>query len=566
MIKFNNLIIEGFCSIPQYTLNLSSHEGIIWVRGANGKGKSSLFNSISWVCYGKTSKGVSNVNTWEKVRPKRYKGTMVQIFFTKNNVTYSIIRCQNYTGEVLGAKGKDRLILLEDGIEVKEKSKPAIQQKIIKILGMSYELFNNSLMFGQGVKRLIQESGSDKKKLFEEVFELEYLNIAKQLANNEMSEVREDITHFEIELRNLKSNLEDSQSTYKKLRESERNFNRDLSRKRKDLNAHIETCRRKLKQIKFNENLLTKKKKELADLKSLLSKLNQEYTDNKSKLSYESLSNTIRKAIKYISDGNSSKAYMEMTYLSSALDQVNNFSSRKEAVLEKIDKVKDKIDIEEDKQDEYERLKELILGYKDNLKSLKSKKEVLSTEYKEKSKAIKSKLESLNTKYESKLKEYENYVWLIKDPLGNKGIKSYIMETSLDLLNHILDSYADTLGFRVEFGIDLESTKKDFYTLIQIDGVYADYDELSGGQKMLVNIAMAFAMHESQSMSKGINLLFLDEVFESLSKDNIELVLELIKKMSDNKTIYLITHHDSLPLSNCKILNVNRKEGLTEFN
>lgn len=566
MIKFNNLIIEGFCSIPQYTLNLSSHEGIIWVRGANGKGKSSLFNSISWVCYGKTSKGVSNVNTWEKVRPKGYKGTMVQIFFTKNNVTYSIIRCQNYTGEVLGAKGKDRLILLEDGIEVKEKSKPAIQQKIIKILGMSYELFNNSLMFGQGVKRLIQESGSDKKKLFEEVFELEYLNIAKQLANNEMSEVREDITHFEIELRNLKSNLEDSQSTYKKLRESERNFNRDLSRKRKDLSAHIETCRRKLKQIKFNENLLTKKKKELADLKSLLSKLNQEYTDNKSKLSYESLSNTIRKAIKYISDGNSSKAYMEMTYLSSALDQVNNFSSRKEEVLEKIDKVKDKIDIEEDKKDEYERLKELISGYKDNLKSLKSKKEVLSTEYKEKSKAIKSKLESLNTKYESKLKEYENYVWLIKDPLGNKGIKSYIMETSLDLLNHILDSYADTLGFRVEFGIDLESTKKDFYTLIQIDGVYADYDELSGGQKMLVNIAMAFAMHESQSMSKGINLLFLDEVFESLSKDNIELVLELIKKMSDNKTIYLITHHDSLPLSNCKILNVNRKEGLTEFN
>lgn len=566
MIKFNNLIIEGFCSIPQYTLNLSSHEGIIWVRGANGKGKSSLFNSISWVCYGKTSKGVSNVNTWEKVRPKGYKGTMVQIFFTKNNVTYSIIRCQNYTGEVLGAKGKDRLILLEDGIEVKEKSKPAIQQKIIKILGMSYELFNNSLMFGQGVKRLIQESGSDKKKLFEEVFELEYLNIAKQLANNEMSEVREDITHFEIELRNLKSNLEDSQSTYKKLRESERNFNRDLSRKKKDLKAHIETCRRKLNQIKFNENLLTKKKKELADLKEFLSKLNKEYTDNKSKLSYESLSNIVRKSLKYLSEGNSSKAYIEMTYLSSALDQVNNFSSRKEEVLEKIDKVKDKIDIEEDKQDEYERLKELISGYKDNLKSLKSKKEVLSTEYKEKSKAIKSKLESLNTKYESKLKEYENYVWLIKDPLGNKGIKSYIMETSLDLLNHILDSYADTLGFRVEFGIDLESTKKDFYTLIQIDGVYADYDELSGGQKMLVNIAMAFAMHESQSMSKGINLLFLDEVFESLSKDNIELVLELIKKMSSNKTIYLITHHDSLPLSNCKILNVNRKEGLTEFN
>lgn len=565
MIKFNNLIIEGFCSIPQYTLNLNSGEGITWVRGANGRGKSSLFNSISWVCYGKTSKGVSNVNTWEKVRPKGYKGTMVQIFFTKNNVTYSIIRCQNYTGDVLGAKGKDRLILLEDGSEVKEKGKPAIQQKIIKILGMSYELFNNSLMFGQGVKRLIQESGADKKKLFEEVFELEYLNVAKQLATNEMSEVREDVSHLEIELRNLKSNLEESQSTYKKLRESERNFNRDISNKRKDIEAKIEKCNKTLTSIKFNEKLLTKKKKELADLKGLLSKLNQEYTDNKSKLSYEALSDTVNEAIEYLAKNEPRKAFVKMQSLSVSLDLVNNFSVKKEELTNKIDKVREKIDNEEDKQTEYENIQERIEEYKDQLKSLKSKKEILSTEYKDKSKKIQGKIEALNSKYEDRLKEYENYNWLIKDPLGNKGIKSYIMENSLDMLNNILDSYSDTLGFRVEFGIDLESTKKDFYTLIQIDGVYADYDELSGGQKMLVNIAMAFAMHESQSMSKGINLLFLDEVFESLSRDNIELVLELIKKMAIDKTIYLITHHDSLPLSNCKILNVNRRDGLTEF-
>lgn len=566
MINFNNLIIEGFCSIPQYTLNLNTGNGIIIVRGPNGFGKSTLFNSISWVCYGKTSKGISNVNTWEKIRPKGYKGTMVQIFFTKNNVTYSIIRCQNYTGEVLGAKGKDRLILLEDGIEVKEKSKPLIQQKIIKILGMSYELFNNSLMFGQGVKRLIQESGSDKKKLFEEVFELGYLNIAKQLATNEMSEVREEITHFEIELRNLKANLEESNSTYKKLRESERNFNRDLIEKRKAIKEKIEKCEKSLNSIKFNEKLLTKKKKELADLKEGLSVLNKEYLDNKSKLSYESLQKNINKALDYIKAGKNHKAFSEMTNLLSILDQVNKFSSRKDYFLSKIDKVKDVIEEEEDKQSEYENITERIIEYKVDLKSIKSNKEILSTEYKEKSKKIKSKLNTLNEKYDIKLKEYENYTWLIKDPLGNKGIKSYIMETSLDLLNHILDSYSDILGFRIEFGIDLESTKKDFYTLINIRDTYADYDELSGGQKQLANIAMAFAMHESQSMSKGINILFLDEVFESLSRDNIELVLELIKKMALDKTIFLITHHDSLPLSNCKVLSVNNKEGLTEFN
>lgn len=565
MIKFNNIIIEGFCSIPKYTLNLNSGDGITIVRGPNGYGKSSLFAAISWVCYGKTSKGVNNVNTWDSVKPKDYKGTKVQIFFTKNNVTYSIIRCQNYKDEVFGAKGKDRLILLEDGIEVSEKSKPQIQQKINKILGMSYELFNNSLMFGQGVKRLIQESGSDKKKLFEEVFELEYLNIAKQLASNEMSEVRDEIEHFELELNNLKSNLDDSISTYKKLRSSERNFKKDISKKRKEIQKKIKICNDKLKSLKFNEKLLAKKKKKLANLKDGLAILNKEYSENKSKLSYESLQNIVSESLKHLKANEVNKAFIKMTNLLSILDQVNLFSSRKEYFLSKIEKVRDDLYEEEDKQSEYDNLLERIEEYKDSLKSLKCDKEILSTEYKEKYKKIKEKLEKLKEKYNIKLKEYENYTWLIRDPLGNKGIKSYIMESSLDFLNRTLDSYSDTLGFRIEFGIDLESTKKDFYTLIQIRGTYADYNELSGGQKQLVNIAMAFAMHESQSMSKGMNILFLDEVFESLSRDNIELVVELLKKMATDKNIYLITHHDSLPIGNCKVLNVRSNNGLTEF-
>lgn len=76
---------------------------------------------------------------------------------------------------------------------------------------------------------------------------------------------------------------------------------------------------------------------------------------------------------------------------------------------------------------------------------------------------------------------------------------------------------------------------------------------------------MAMAMHESLSMSKGINLLILDEVFESLDKENIEIVIDLIKKTSENKSIYIITHQDSLPLGNAKILSVDRKEGVTTF-
>lgn len=74
---------------------------------------------------------------------------------------------------------------------------------------------------------------------------------------------------------------------------------------------------------------------------------------------------------------------------------------------------------------------------------------------------------------------------------------------------------------------------------------------------------MAFAMFESMSAARGINIAFLDEVFESLSSDNIEIVINLIRHIFENKTLFLITHHDSIPLSHSKILQVEKQNGLT---
>lgn len=96
------------------------------------------------------------------------------------------------------------------------------------------------------------------------------------------------------------------------------------------------------------------------------------------------------------------------------------------------------------------------------------------------------------------------------------------------------------------------TARKEFVTLIERDGMIIDYDELSGGEKQLVCVAMAFAMNEALTASKGINLAFLDEVFESLSSDNIEVVTSLIRHIFKEKTLFLITHLDSLPLGNTK--------------
>ena len=159
----------------------------------------------------------------------------------------------------------------------------------------------------------------------------------------------------------------------------------------------------------------------------------------------------------------------------------------------------------------------------------------------------------------------ELYQWIYTDPLGNNGIKAFLFESSMDSLNQTLESFSNIIGMTIQFGMDLQSARKDFQVYINMGGQDVDFNELSGGQKQLASLAIAFAMNEAMTQAKGINIAFLDEVFESLSANNIELVSDLIRKIYKNKTLFLITHQESLPISNARVLRVKRIDGLSHY-
>ena len=201
------------------------------------------------------------------------------------------------------------------------------------------------------------------------------------------------------------------------------------------------------------------------------------------------------------------------------------------------------------------------------IKHLQNKEEEpqFSQNYREKISRIRKKIKPLKAKYESRLSEYKDYQWLLDDPLSNNGIKAFLFDSSIDLINTTLEKYTSILGFYIQFGVNLDTTRKDFTTLISRGDSEVTYEELSGGEKQLVNIALAFAMNEVLTVSQGFNVTFLDEVFESLSSDNIEIVAQLIRELYKDKTLFIITHQDTLPIGNVKILQVTKSEGLSHY-
>ena len=568
MITLLSVNIEGYCSICEPT-HLQLNQGCtVLIKAPNGNGKSSIFGAIVWCIYGKSLKGISDVNTWKEVQPKEYSGTKVEVFFQRDKDIYKITRCQNYK-KVLddGAKGNSRLIFYENGDTVNIKSKIKLQEHIILKLGLSYQLFMNSIMFGQGLQRLITESNADKKKLFEEIFDLNFLNIAKDIAQDGFEEVYSESKELEYNTKNLQQEIESVKSTYKDLKEKEASWKTTLDEECRELKEKRDTLSNKLKIEKKNINkalflsLDTKVKKQTHLISSLKEKLND--ARSLSKMSLEEFIDII---LELMQKKEYDKAYESLLRIKSAFIKITKYQKELEKANDKLYELKETRRELNEVKETCEEYTEEIIQIDSKIRKLGNESlKILSPKYKEKIVKLKSKLKTIEQEYQIKLNKLKDYEWLLKDPLGNNGIKAYLFDSSLDLLNNTLDSYSEVLGFRISFEIDLSSTRKDFVTLIERGGVIIDYDELSGGEKQVCNLAMAFAMFESMSAARGINIAFLDEVFESLSSDNIEIVISLIKHIFENKTLFLITHHDSLPLSHSKILQVEKQNGLTSL-
>ena len=567
MLKFIRIIIEGFASYEGYNeLDLCPNSAVV-IKAPNGSGKSTIFSSLVWCLYGKTIKGVSDVNTKKKYRTKEYKGTKVTTYFQKDGDVYMVTRCQNYTGNLEdGTKGRDRLQIIKNAEVVDIKSKPRLQEYLVQELGLSYPLFMNSIMFGQGMKKLIQETNSDKKKIFEEVFNLNYLNIAKNIAQKGKSQIQGQVELCRSEYNSINREYESCRETYLELKESEEAFDK---RRNKDIKEKQGNIRSLEKEIRYKKDGLGSLKlvEDEIQANKLQEKSLKEKLEAARNISNQPLEDVIDSIILLLEKNKVKKALQKVKTIKKAYSDIERYSDERDKVLNIISKLRTK-------EREVQRAKYILDNLTSKLKEAKRElarlesntdQKVNSPKYKKKAKSLKIKLKEQKAILEQKEKELEDYEWLLNDPLSNKGIKAFLFDSCLGQLNDTLEKYAEVLGFRISFEVDLESTKKDFVTLIEMDGEIYDYDELSGGQQQLCNVAMAFAMNESLTASKDINIAFLDEVFESLSMDNVEIVIGLIKKTFEEKVLFLITHHESIPLSKFKTLRVERLNGRSSF-
>jgi len=149
---------------------------------------------------------------------------------------------------------------------------------------------------------------------------------------------------------------------------------------------------------------------------------------------------------------------------------------------------------------------------------------------------------------------------------SEQGLVKYIIRHILEYFNDRANYY---LGFLTagRFSVTFDEVLDE---CIRNNGSPVLYESMSGGEKKKVSLAVMLALNDLLILSgkERSNLLFFDEVADSLDKEGVKGVCELMEILSTEKKVFIITHNDylsSLIEDSANTLTVVKRNKLTKI-
>lgn len=476
-------------------------------KSRNGVGKSAITEAIKFALFNQLK--VSNLNDAIKFGTNKMEVVLV---FTIGNIEYKIERSRDRSGI-------SKVVFFIDG-EIENKATPKMTNKYIEeILGLNYEQFSHSFLYGQSEFDTLQIFTSTKLIDFlKATLNLERFDRRREVAKCKLREIEEDL-----------NKLMGVQETIRKLP--------SINKNRKDL----------LKQVQDRDKKLTKVNTRIKDC------------DEEIKGVEFQLRNWRKEFTKV--ETNHDRAERQLQFIDTNKKCPTCKTQLKNSTLEK--------QLKTSLSELQQRGKDLTQNIKECTGELKAYQEM-----KEDALRIKEELELGNMKDTTQLDtltqcegldikavEKKRKILLEKKAIledvvrifNSKGLPLYILNqeiTKLELvINEVLNHLTD-FKIKLVTQAKLQSTDKltNMCKIRVVRGIneYA-IGNLSTGEERLVNLAFRIGMAKIFLGKCKFDTLILDEVFSSLGIVNREKVVHLVNHLAKKfKKILLISHIDEI--------------------
>lgn len=607
-ISFRKVHMHHFMSFDDSTAELGNR-GYCLIKGindnpkdasaSNGSGKSSISNAISYCLFGETLSGLKS-NLPNKVFND---GCFVELEFDIDGNSYRLIRSKDDptygTNLRIYVNGEDKSgKTLTDSKDILEKMLPDLTK----------ELVGSVILLGQGLpQRFTANSPSGRKEVLEHLTKSDFMiqEIKQRIESRDTSlnmslrQKEDELLKSSSQMELLKNQKDSEEATMAELveeRDNAKNINlrESVEESVKSSKANLAVAEEEADKINSNKSLIEKR---IIDRKMLSQEKQREcYESFHSKevslsseiaslsASYNNLSKEIER-LQSITDicptcgqkipgvvkPDTSRQEEELEKMSNSLHDEKASLERakdeyKEAIrsteaetkaenaqdeseIDKLNKQLNGLGIEKLRAtvaDAEAMLRKYEVEHATRLGALEgrisdSKAKILSLD-----KRIKESSESIEALGKSIESVKEHLAVISKmGTYAKRDFRGLLLSNSIEAINAKSKRFAPMI-----FGTDdIEFTLNGNNLDIIFQG--KDYESLSGGERQRVDLITQFAIRGMLSERNGFssNILFLDEITDSLDRQSCDKVIQFITdELKDTESVFIITHHNDLDM------------------
>lgn len=504
----------------------------------------------------------SNLN--EKITSFKNKANQIKfdvgskIEENKNRINQILIEIDKYETSV-DRKFSNVVRSLEESC--KDQAYP-IEEKLNKLKLKASDLKqtskNNRIKIEELNKKIEELEGELKKpnpkcpvcnQLLKSADSITHINKELQTSRNQIIHIDREISEIELNISNVQKeyhNLEEKLSKgYEKLNESIKAQTelKDNQIKKNKIEKDLEINKIELENKEINEEAnsnATKINEEIDIINQEVDKLVK--IKNEELASLENNNNTEKNNIISTTKSKYRKKSQEW------IDHINNFKNQIELLDKEKIELSGKIEI-------FNEIKTDIHSFIEQIKFSEDKTKESEVELEKRIKKTKSILNEKNIDAQNSDKEITHISRKIdilnfwKQAFSDSGIKSIILDESIPVLNSVSSEFQDMIP-QIRVSFDSQTTLKSgdqrnkFSVNVLQTNNLSNAHQLSAGEERIVNIIVLLCLRKLLETMQGVklNILLFDEALEHLDPENTEIALHMIRKLSKDYFVSLISH------------------------
>ena len=588
-IRIETLTMKNFLAWKSFSITFKS--GVHLIQGKNGVGKSAIVDAISVALF---NKPIRNINLPDLIH-RDSNSTTIHLTLTINKlpaeITYTRTKTKVGTSYTFSADYNG-----EKFTNINEF------QKILKVAGITYEKFKAmATITPYTIPRNISDY-REIKSLVETFLNFEEFDEYAEYINKYYKEYLEHYSRLKQGISVINTLTRQLQNTINK---------RAIKIKEKDMLLNKTTIGKDWQRLEELEKQETYISNELSKIEPKIKEWDiyiakkQLFTEKKStyKTLISSKSKEITRALKEL---DKAKLYLEdiekqrcpvcgqplhnddlkLEYTNKVVDLTNKYTKVKNELADynkKLANIEADYTLIQDKISQMKPYKQQYTELTNRLIKIKAEKQKLKKELSNSSmkpEIIKQTLIELQEAQKADKELIEKYAkskkYLKNRSANIEGIKSQLNEVKLtfvskknrallvkDILEYIfsyLNTLLDQMDLEYKYNLNIVVNSEDLskYQVVVSGNVAQQVEGLSSGQIKLISVLFSLAMALLYRAKYGdINILFLDDIFDTLDIEKIQKLVKFIEKLP-LRSIYFLSHMENLSLPNIDTITLVR--------